>query len=351
VRRRVSGLRWVAGGGAIAIVLLIAYVAWRTRQDANGAGRPTALPRPAERGAPGAGRFPVPPTVSREVRRSEPDDARFAAQLRERFGRIITNRHAQIKAIEKLIRYLMHFYPDDWRERVYDLLKEAFPDLADALYAQFEKLMRYNDWLREHRDELAVLPREERRDALWRKRFEVFGEDAYEIWAAALKNEQVHTALDTLRESPTGTVNDKLDFFLEVVRGSYGAQAEAFIEKRQTELMGQFLAVESVQDDLHAMSAAERQEQLRQIRRALGLDEAALQRWDTLDAERDRAWERGEQYLRERAAIVAASQGDQQQRRLHELQDRLFGPEAELIRAEESAGFYRFERRRVFGKE
>jgi hypothetical protein len=76
----------------------------------------------------------------------------------------------------------------------------------------------------------------------------------------------------------------------------------------------------------------------------MGMDDEALARWHDLDAARDRAWEVGERYMAEREGLSAGTE-------LTALQDRLFGAEADIIRAEEASGFFRFARRRQLGRE
>ena len=63
--------------------------------------------------------------------------------------------------------------------------------------------------------------------------------------------------------------------------------AEQLLDNRGTELMNGFLEVAAVQDDLRALAPDERQVALRAIRKGMGLDAAAIERWDALDAERD----------------------------------------------------------------
>jgi hypothetical protein len=179
----------------------------------------------------------------------------------------------------------------------------------------------------------------------------VFGADADEIWEIARRNERIQESLESLAVSPELDLRESLDAFVGAGRAAYGADADALFRERGTELMNRFLELETVQDDLHALAPAERAAKLREVRAGLGLDEAALQRWEQLDAERDRAWEAGERYLAERARILAESAGERRDQRLRELQDRIFGAEADVIRAEEAADFHRFGHRRVYGTE
>lgn len=281
-----------------------------------------------------------------------PDDERFLRHLRERFGATIHNKHTQIKAVEQVMAYLMKLHPDDWQSRIRDFLQALFPERAEELYARFEKLLLLNDWLAANRNDLNQMSRHERQQALWDKRYELFGADADEIWEVARKNERIADALDAIAAASDATVDQKLDSYLQAVNDAYGDTAGKLIENRATELMNTFLSVESVQQQLRGMQPEQRNEQLRSIRRGMGMDDEALVRWDALDQQRDRVWTEGEQYMQERAGILAATQDEQQQRQLLDaLRRRRFGAEAEIIGNEEEGGFFRFDHPRRLGRE
>lgn len=132
----------------------------------------------------------------------EQNDEVFIQNLREKYKNTIHNKWSQIKAIEKLMEYLEKFYPDDWESHALDFLKRIFPELADELYAQFQKNMSYRQWLIDNRQELNMLSREDRMDRLWDMRYQIFGEDAYEIWEVELKTEQIYQSLKQIKEQP-----------------------------------------------------------------------------------------------------------------------------------------------------
>lgn len=278
-------------------------------------------------------------------------DAEAAGYLRDKFGATITNKHTQIKAIEKIIEYLMRNYPDDWQQRVRALLAQAFPDLADQLFAQYQNMEAYNEWLKANRDELAKLPRGEKRDALNDARFRFFGPDAAEIFEESLRHERIYDAMDAIAQSTDTNVNQKLKTYLDAINETYGEKAPQFVEKRQTELMNNFLTLGTVQDELRAMNPEVRAQQMDSIRSAMGMDDEALGRWRELDDQRNRAWQAADGYMEERDQITNSSQGDEQARRLAELRSRRFGEEAEIIAEEEETGFFRFGHPRVYGKE
>ena len=342
---------------AIGAVLLLALALW-WRSTASGPG-PVADTAGEVDGAglPDAAGGASSPVVSsrRDERRPGGDPANKDAEsidyLREQFGATITNKRTQIKALEKLIAYLMKTYPDDWRERLQAILAQAFPGLADQLYAQFLNMTAYNEWLAANRGALNGMSAADKRDALNDARFRFFGPDAAEIWAEALRNERIYDAMDSINQAPDMPVDEKLSTYLGAINEAYGDAAPDFVERRQTELMNGFLTLPSVQDDLHAMSAEARARELDRVRAAIGLDEEAVSRWRDLDAQRDQAWQTGEDYMDKRDEITRSWQGEEQARRLDALRKQTFGDDADTIHQEEDAGFFRFGHRRVYGKE
>lgn len=53
--------------------------------------------------------------------------------------------------------------------------------------------------------------------------------------------------------------------------------------------------------------------------------------------------------MEDRSALTASCQGEELQSRLADLKERYFGKQAATIRAEESSGFFRFQRPRCYG--
>lgn len=293
----------------------------------------------------------IPPMQATVVTALTPEDHAFLSQLRAKFTPHLADKHAQVKAIEQLVAYLMQRYPQDWRERIRGFLDLLFPDLAAELFARFEALQRLNAWLGEHREELLRLSPSERRARLWAARREAFGADADEIFAAEVRNERINASLQALDVAQGLTTPEKLARYLEAVREVYGEQAEDFIASRQTELLNRFLDVPSVQAELREMTPEQRSQSLRDTRAGMGMEPAALARWDQLDQQRDSSWQAGQQYHREREALLARPADANRERELAALRERSFGPEAEVIAAEEAAGFYRYGQPRRYGRE
>lgn len=336
-------------GGAVLAALVMFFVFRSEQVHEEGAGIVEEVQTEE------AGDVPVQLSGRRGDRRPGSDpaskDAEAIDYLREQFGATITNKRSQIKALEKLIGYLMKAYPDDWEDRLQAMLAQAFPGLAGQLYAQYQNMSAYNQWLSASREELGLMTPGEKRDAMRDARFRFFGDDAAEIWEEAIRNEKIYDTMDAINQSPNSGVPEKFNSYLDAINESYGEQAPQFIEKRQTELLTNFLALPGVQDDLHTLSAPEREQQLTEIRQGMGMDQEALDRWNKLDAERDSAWSAGEDYMEQREQIAKSYQGDEQDRRIRELREQTFGEDAATIGDEEASGFFRYGHRRIYGKE
>lgn len=275
-------------------------------------------------------------------------EADLINELRARFAPHIERPHAQIKLIEQLISYLQQVYPDDWRSRIAGMLDQLFPEHAALLLQRFEGLLNYNDWLRDHRDQLRSLPAEQRQSQLWAQRHATFGEAAEQIWAAERRNQQIQTSLKQLDQAEGLDARQRLRGYLDSIEQAYGEHSSGLLKQRQTELMDRFLGLESVQKELRAASAPQRQATLRALRADLGMEEDALERWDALDARRDQAWATGQDYMRQREALVANGASEFQ---LAQLREQMLGEQASIIAAEEAAGFFRWQGERRIGRE
>jgi hypothetical protein len=343
----------IFAGAAIALALVFAFLAWgpslRTGGGATGPGGGAAAGDDADGSSArsAAGRRAERPLGKDPA----VADAETVEYLRELFGQTINNKRTQIKAIEKLLEYLMKNYPDDWKQRVQALLAQAFPGMADQLYAAYQNMTAYNDWLRAHQEELSQMDPRDKRAALRAAQQQFFGADAAEIWEESLRHDRIFDAMDAINQATDLTVDDKLKTYLGAINETYGQEAPAFLDKRQTELMTNFLTLPSVQADLQEMSPASREQQLDQIRAAMGMDEEARQRWKDLDSARNEAWDEGQDYMQKRDEIVKSVPADQQAARLDDLRRQFFGDQADIVRSEEDSGFFRFGHTRVYGRE
>jgi Fe-S cluster biosynthesis and repair protein YggX len=237
--------------------------------------------------------------------------------------------------LEELMRHCQKEQPNDWVACVNELAGAAFPQLAGKLFEQLSSLVRYNDWLTNNKDRLDKMDRKERRKLLTEMRNSLFGEDdANDIWAAETKAENLRIAIEELKDIKGKDIATKLAHFKNALNENYGAEARAYLERHQQEIANSLL--NSVQSDLKALTPTQQKHALRTIRSELGMDAAALERWDALDNERENRWSQGKAYLGERQKVANDPAA------LDALRKKYFGQEAETIAQEESEGFYRY---------
>ncbi len=181
-----------------------------------------------------------------------------------------------------------------------------------------------------------------RREAIWNQRLAVFGPAANDIWSVERREQNLAATIDQLASS-TAPLQDKKQTYLRSLKETYGEGITAPNAPHQTQNMTRFLSLPSVQDDLRQVPVAARRDALRSFRSDMGLDPAALQRWDALDEERDTSRTMGTTYMMERSRLEARYQGAELEQQILQLQNRLFSAdEARFIRNEEASGHFRF---------
>jgi hypothetical protein len=247
-------------------------------------------------------------------------------------------------------RYLQEHYPEDWDERLRTILEQAFPMRADRILTLFGTVDRYDEWFEENKWDLAAMQSEEIEEALWQKRQELFGEDAAGIWESESRTRHIRDLTQILAEAYHVPLERKLEVFSSAVAGEYEDGTGAFAQEGRYAMALAFLSLESVQDELAQMSPDERVEGLRQIRRSIGIAEEELEEMEKLDAEREERWQDGLQYMAERDIFAEDYEGPEREEQLRLLRVHYFGDEARIIEAEEASGFFRYRRRRVYGR-
>lgn len=293
------------------------------------------------------------PLVSGAVVASSPTvvDPKFVDQLRSRYGSKISHPYVQVKLIEALMR---HFQKTDflhWRQELLRVVRAAFPDRYDEIEKNLDRRLEYERWRKENRTNLDGMEPEARRAAIREQREKLFGKEAAdEIWASENKNQAVNETLKEIDALEGKSIGEKVSTYTERLEEIYEENYDNYLEQHRHEVLNRFLSLDSVQADLTAMSAEERTGALRDIRKGMGLDEAALKRWDTLDQTRDARWEQGKKYMAERAALASLYSGSELEEKLAELRQRYFGTEAEVIAAEEASGLFRFGGPRKWGQ-
>lgn len=307
-------------------------------------------PSSGESAIQGAGGLPAsapstlpgqPGTTAQPPITGEDEAHMMAGFFRQEYGARIHNPYWQLKMLERLMLLLKQKYPQDWEAKLREVLMLAFPDLAEMLLKKLSAFNEYSEWIGSLKGNMTFNDDAERRKAMWDKRVALFGDEAYVIWEAQYKNEQFADRLVNLEQSSAGFA-EKSGQYINAMKEVFGPQA--LEGGHTTQKMGRFLELPSVQTELAQMPAAQRREQLREFRSAMGLDEEALQRWDALDAERDQIRAAGMNYMQQREQLTQQYQGAELEQKLSALQDQAFGPvEAKYIRNEEASGYFRFD--------
>lgn len=299
---------------------------------------PTAEANRAEQQAKGE-----PATESEQV------DEVIAA-FYEYFGAYIRESAVQAEFLDKLRAYLERRYPDESERLLEEIVRRAYPGQAAALMALASQLAEYRQWVAGN-ELLADLSREERRQLLWQVRAEIFGEEAAEdIWRHELQRDEISRLLAEIGQVPEISFQEKATVLLESVVAVYGESVRDLEEDLRYGLLGAFLELDSVQQDLQSMAGDQRAASLRELRQAAGYGEGAVERLAHLDEVRDQRWQLGQQYMQERNRIISEYEGEDQLDRLKLLGSEYFGEEAATVEAEIQAGFYRFQQKRVYGK-
>jgi hypothetical protein len=284
-------------------------------------------------GSPGAGN----PNLSREE----------VSLLREPYVKRIHEPAVQLAALEDIQSHLEGRFPWAWQGRMNATIGAVFPEDREELVSMYGRLSRYDTWLKS--EWAALMGKPDRHELLWKKRREIFGREADFIWAGELKSAGVLGNLDEIDKEKGFTITGKLTAFENEIRKAYGGDTDAYMDTRRQDLLEKFFTMPGVQAELKAMDHLTRRETLMIVRRAFGMDEETLARWEKLDMIRDRRWENGMAYMEERTRIIGAFQGEGRELRIRNLRERYFGAEAPVIAGEEQAGYFRFRAGRIHG--
>jgi len=276
-------------------------------------------------------------------------EAWAAEDLRAEFSQTLLNRGTQASLME-LRRFLKERYPQDWETKLHDLLHKAFPDLADQVLDTFSRMDAYDEWLETNKADLATMQGGELKEALRQRRRELFGEDATEVWESQFGTEYVRDMMDILEESEEMPIEHKLEVFKGAIDESDMGEVRALIPDSRPVMLGPFLEMESVQDELRKMRPDERAEALRHIRRSMGMNERDMERMEKLDAENEQRWQKGLRYMAERDELTEDYEEARLEEELRLLRERYFGNQAGVIQAEEASGFFRYKRKRIYGR-
>lgn len=283
-----------------------------------------------------------------------PIEDELVKELQKYYGATISEKSTQASIYD--IRKSFVGSRPDGRDFFYNILKRAFPDLADEIMKTLDKLDLYNQWLLENDAVLAQMNIEERMAALWKKRIELFGEDAKEIWvdevlATDSRKGKMLDTLEFINGSQDTTIEEKLKLYQDSLQETYKGTPEQYFLDQKPILAKIFFSVDSVQNELKQMTPDQRQAAINKIRRDMGFTQEQVEEMEKVDADRNQKWEVGLKYMEERKQVAEEFQGEQQKEKLKALREKYFKDEAQTIQLEEeNDGFFRFERPRFFGR-
>lgn len=305
------------------------------------------LPRP--QAMQEAGTQETQPATDEEIKEGTGFTAEqsLATYFKNRYGDRIKKASAQILMLDEMKVLLHKRYPDAWKEKLREIIKLAFPDMATELLARFDAVQQYEDWQLSNNSSKDIDPKDKRRSE-WDKRIELFGEEAaHQIWEDQYKGEQMEARLNTIAESQR-SFGDKTQDYVSALKDVYGS--DAFERVEPMDRMGNFYMLKSVQQDLASMPRDQRTAELRNFRKAIGLDDESIERLEALDQQRDQNHDLGMSYMTQRKALESQLSGAELLEEAYKLQKKVFGEaQAEFIHNEEQSGYYRFKEPQIIG--
>ena len=276
-------------------------------------------------------------------------------ELRGRYGLTIERIAVQVK-LKTLRDDLLYRYPEMGLPLFMDVILGAFPEFVDRILNAISTMDAYEEWLVDNRLTLESMDFLQRKGAIWKKREELFGESAHEIWSDEIVSEAARDiamaeAVEQLDTAYQTTMDERVYQFKAAYEENYGGTLQELIFRSKNALAGVFFSLDSVQKSLGSMQAEQRQSEINRICRDLGFDESQIAKYAARDQAKEKRWENGYAYMNERKQIEKKFSGDELQRRLDQLREQYFKEESGTIkREEEGLGFFRYQRPRVFGR-
>jgi len=279
---------------------------------------------------------------------------RLVKELKQLYSEVVFQK-STLSIFLKVKAFLTNLYPEDGHKRFVNVIKRAFPEQADQIMAALAKMGQYKRWLGENRHRLSQMNALEKQGFLWRKRKDLFGAAANNIWSEEVvayenRKQEMRDAISLLDGSYDTTIEEKLDIYKSTLYQTYETSPEAYILENKGMLAQVFFGMDSVQKELRQMTPEHRQWNINQIRRDMGFKEAQVKELAERDAYRRRRWEKGLDYMQARKAIVEQYEGAQRKEQLDALRKKYFQHEAKTIKLEERDGFFRYERERIYGR-
>ena len=350
---------------SVALVLLVAVVAMMTIQpgifsdtveNVTTAQLSTKeTPRKKEASAGDTIVIPDLSTIQREQPEAESYVQQMIQLIKREFGDSIENVAVQV-GLKEFRDDLIRSYPGQGAQMFEQIIRAAFPELAEQIFALIEKMGAYEDWLLATMPELNQLDLMAQQNMLWEKRLALFGEDAKAIWQREMspeeeRNESVRQTVAMLNSADDIPMEERLYLLQNAFDENYAQSMSELVYDTSSVMTQVFFRFDSVQRELAGMAPEERQSTINDIRRKIGYSEKQIEFMTDQDQKKEARWQNGYAYMEERQALEqqALSQ-DEMQGQVAQLREKYFGSEAYTIgKEEDELGFFRYQRPRVYG--
>jgi hypothetical protein len=249
--------------------------------------------------------------------------------------------------------FVLEQFPVKGESVFQQIMRAAFPNYADSIFALLESMRQYNEW---HIDMLLTLNDMNpltRKGTLWAKRTGLFGDRAQEIWQQELDGEEnkqknIQETLALLHQANELSMTDRLNILTDSINQQYGDEhSNLLISKGMVADI--YFHLDSVQTDLEKMNETERINALAESRRQLGFTPERIKELAQQDQDNEIRWKNGYEYMSARDQVVSLYNGSEQDAKLTDLREKYFKHEAATIEKEEKTDFYRYKRPRLYG--
>jgi len=273
-------------------------------------------------------------------------------QLRQKHGHEIQSIAVQA-TMQDFRNFVLEQYPENGESIFSQIMHMAFPDYAQAIIELVANLDKYTLWYSENLVMLNDLEPLSRNGKIWKKRHEIFGELAEQIWQKELnsieeKRQTVQQTIDALDSANDISMSERLYILQNTLNEQYAEESDTYLLNKGM-IADVYFRLDSVQTDLKNMSQQERAQALADSRKQLGFTQKDIEMLAKEDAEKEQRWVKGYEYMSARDQLTQTYSGNELNTKLDELRKEYFGKQASTITAEEDSGFFRYERPRLYG--
>ncbi|MGK0443952.1 MAG: hypothetical protein ACJA1U_000881 [Bermanella sp.] len=244
-------------------------------------------------------------------------------------------------------------YPKAFHDIFTKIMHLAFSKYADDILLLVANMDKYDAWYADHLLALNDMDPLTKKGTIWQKRREIFGDLADEIWKKELTQEQekrqtVQQTIEALNQADNMAMEERLYVLQNTLDELYPEEQTNFTLNKGI-IANVYFQLDSVQKDLRAMTAQERKDALAKSRKQMGFSEKDIDQLAEVDEEKQQRWENGYEYMSAREQLNQKYSGNIPPEELNALRKQYFKNEAPTIAAEESSGFFRYQRPRLFG--